>query len=187
MSTNTFRDANSPNGLFVGLRAMTTQNYTEANVKNGAQHESSVIATLAGSASYDTIFKTGAHPVALKSRTIGYTGDGVSALIYVDPVYTGGTVTPYYNPNNMTQVTGLSTITLGTTVTDVGTQAFASEHLLGSTSHQSKGIAARDLGQERILKPDTTYLFRLTSLDAQQQQVSSYLSWYEGLLDLPLP
>lgn len=176
-----------PSGVFAGLRAVTVQSYTEANAKIGVEHEGSTLLTgVTGLAENDTIFLTGSLSVALKQRTISYSGTGVTASIYEAPAYTGGTPAVYQNASNINPVTGLSQIIVGATVTDDGTLAFAPNHLLGSASQQGKGDVFAIPGSEKLLKPNTAYLFRLTSLDAMAQDISSFLSWYEGELDLPL-
>lgn len=187
MSTSTFFEKlGFPVGSFQGFRALNTQNYIESNIKLGVQHEGSTLVTIAGNGFLRTVFLTGSLPVALKSRSIGFTGVGVSALIFEGPTYTGGTPAAYENPNAINPVTGLSQIIVGSTVTDDGALIFAPEHLLGSTSQQNKGSGTREIGQEKIMKPNTAYLLRIESLDSQPQQVTSLLSWYEGGLDLPL-
>ena len=186
-SANTFFEKNGfPEGSFSGFRALNTQNYTEANIKLGAQHEGSTLFTVAGLGVNNTIFLTGALPVSLKHRQIGFTGTGVSAFIYKVPTYTGGTSVVYQNPNSINPVVGLSQIIVGSTVTNDGVLTFAPDHLIGSSSKQGKGSSPSNIGQEKILAPNTAYLLRLTSLDAQEQQITSHLSWYEGDLDLPL-
>ena len=177
-----------PTGIASGTRAINTQNYIEANIKLGFQHEwSNIVLALAGEASNDAIFITGALPTILKSNRIGYTGSGVTGYVYETPSYTGGTSSPIQNPNAINPVATLNQILTGATVSAPGTLIFAPEYSLGSTSQQSKGSPSRQLGQEKILKPNTTYLLRITSLDAQIQGITSALSWYEGVLDLPLP
>lgn len=176
-----------PEGAFQGFRALNVQNYIESNIKLGQQHEgSTLLLAVAGGAANNTIFQTGALPVALKSRNVGYTGTGVSTFIFEAPTFTGGASVPYENPNAINPETGLSQIIVGAIVTDDGTLVFAPEHLLGPTSQQAKGSGVNVLGQEKILAPNTAYLFRLVSLDAQAQDITSLLSWYEGELDLPL-
>ena len=176
----------SPEGLYSGSRAMTVQDYVEANVKLGVQHEGSTLLTVTGGGSNDTIFLTGSLPVSLKGRKITYSGLGVSAFIYKDPTYTGGTQVEYQNSNSINPVTGLSQIVVGATVTNEGDLSFAPVHSLGNTSNQGKGAVVSAIESEHILAPNTAYLLRLTNLDPQQQQVASHLSWYEGGLDLPL-
>ena len=181
-----YKVSDFPDGSFMGMRALNTQNYTESNIKLGVQHEGSTLLTIGGTSDNDTIFLTGAMPVILKSRSIGFTGSGVCTFIHQDPTYTGGTVAAYQNPNAINPVAGLSQIIVGANITADGDLQFAPEYLLGSTSQQGKGSGTREIGQEKILKPNTAYLFRITSLDNQTQDVTSLLSWYEGELDLPL-
>lgn len=175
-----------PDGVSVGRRAINVQTYTESNSKLGLQHEGSTLFTLAGSASNDTIFLTGDLPVSLKGRVLGYTGDGVTAEIFTGATYSGGVSAPYQNASDINPVTGLSQIIVGATITDEGSLAFAPNHLIGNTSNQGKGTASAVAGRESLLKPNTAYLFRITSLDTASQEVTSLLTWYEGLLDLPL-
>lgn len=44
-----------------------------------------------------------------------------------------------------------------------------------------------DLGQERIFRSNSVYHLRIASLDTQPQNISAYISWFEGDPDLPLP
>lgn len=176
-----------PEGITSGTRALTTQSYTEANSKLGVEHEGSTM-FVAGSLSVNnTFFVTGSLPVSLKGRVIGYTGDGVTAEIFTGATYTGGTSAPYQNASDINPVTGLSQIIVGATLTDEGVLAFAPDHLIGNTSNQGKGSTGAIIGREKLLKPNTVYLFRLTSLDSSSQTIASLLTWYEGPLDLPLP
>ena len=177
-----------PSGVFEGLRALTIQSYTEANSKSGVQHEGSTLLTaVAGLSSNDTIFLTGALPVALKGRIINFDGVGVKGEIYTGATYTGGTPVEYQNASDINRVAGLAQIIVGATVTNDGDLAFAPTYSFGNESNQGKGGIQSTLGGEKLLKPNTAYLLRLTSLDAQAQNISSFLTWYEGELDLPLP
>jgi len=173
-------------GYFNGLAGIISQTYTEANSKLGTQHEASALfEDVAGLASNNTIFITGALPLSLKGRVIGYSGLGVTAEIFRAPTYTGGTIAAYQNASDINPVTGLSQIITGATVTAPGTLVFAPDYLIGNTSNQGKGDPGKVLGRERLLRRNTTYLLRLTSLDTQPQDITSLLSWYEGELDLP--
>jgi hypothetical protein len=187
MSGVPYKSNNFEAGCFSGTRALTTQSYTEANSKNGTEHEgSTLLLAVAGGSSNDTFFVTGALPVSLKGRVIGYTGDGVTAEIFTGATYTGGASVPYQNASDINPVSGLSQIIVGATVATEGALAFAPNHLIGNTSIQGKGTAAVISGREHLLKANTTYLFRLTSLDTTAQDITSLLTWYEGDLDLPL-
>jgi len=180
-------DRSAPKGAYEGVRAITTQTYTEANSKLGAEHEgSTLLIAVAGGAENDTIFLTGAKTVSLKGRVIGFTGKGVTAEIFEAPSYTGGTSAPYQNASAINPITGLAQIIVGATVTAAGTLVFAPDYLIGNTSRQGKGTSGAVVGREKLLKANTAYLFRLTSLDNQPQDISSLLTWYEGDLDLPI-
>ena len=181
-----FEKMGFPNGIFQGFRAITTQTYTEANSKLGVEHEGSTLFTAAGLSVNNTFFVTGSLPVALKGRVIGFTGDGVTAEIFTGATYTGGTSVDYQNASDINPVTGLSQIIVGAALVDEGVLAFAPDHLIGNTSNQGKGSTGAIVGREKILKPNTTYLFRITSLDSASQSIASLLTWYEGELDLPL-
>lgn len=177
-----------PKDIFNGRRAITTQSYTEANVKLGVQFEASKLwpAIAAGGVTY-SIFKTGAKPVSLKARNLAFTGDGIKSDIFANPVYSGGTPDfVYYNSSDISDLVGEVDITISPTVTDEGTQVFASSYALGNTSKQGRGASGIAVGAESILKPNTEYLLKLTSLGGDAQDISSFLYWYEGDLDLPL-
>tara|TARA_R110000772_G_scaffold154265_1_gene265239 strand:- start:902 stop:1474 length:573 start_codon:yes stop_codon:yes gene_type:complete len=184
---NSILEEGFPVGVTSGTRAITTQSYTEANSKLGVEHEGSTLFTATGLSTNDTFFVTGALTVALKGRVIGFTGDGVAAEIFTGATYTGGTSAPYQNASDINPVAGLSQIIVGATVATEGSLAFAPDYLIGNTSNQGKGSSGQVAGREKLLKANTTYLFRITSLDAASQDITSLLTWYEGELDLPLP
>lgn len=177
-----------PIGITTGVRAITTQSYTEANSKNGAQHESSIFhENIAGGGVINTIMSVGSLPLALKGRVLGYTGKGVKAQVFKLATYTGGTPFQIHNASDINPITSLSQILTGAVVTSQGVEAFAPDYLIGNTSNQGKGTSGVVVGREKILNRNTDYLLRLTSLDSQAQDITSLLTWYEGELDLPLP
>ena len=178
----------APDGLYSGLRAMTVQSYTEANVKNGMQYEvSSYNAALAANGNQRTIFITGAKPAAIKARLVAFDGAGIEARVYKAPTYSGGTSVPYFNLSDINPVTGGVQILAGATITAPGTEFGARSYLIGSIQPGSQSAGSFSVaGQERSLAPNTTYMLELISMDtAKAQRASAYLSWYEGGLDLP--
>jgi hypothetical protein len=179
---------NVPNGLFSGTRAMTVQGYIEANVKNGVQYESSSPVTLLGAgANIDTIFITGSKPVIIKDRIVKFNGVFLTTKVYRAPAYTGGTPRVSYNLNDITPVVSTVQIIGGATVTDVGTEFGAATYDIGSTGIGNVQISTYSAtGVERILRPNTVYLQRITNEDAAAQSVAGTLTWYEGVTDLPL-
>lgn len=181
----------SPDGLYTGTRAMTVQYYTEANVKNGAQHALATYnpAMPAAPGFTDIVVITGALPISIKGRAFQWDGAGIQLDTYRSPTYTGGTPTPYYNMSDINPLTGLAQILFAPTVTDLGVRISPTRTLLGSTGQGNSVLssAAKDAdGLESILAPNTAYLFRTTSLHSSTQRISSFSTWYEGGLDLPL-
>jgi hypothetical protein len=179
-----FSGSTIPNEVTGGDKAITVQGYGDLNAKYGKQQEASTTLQLAGLASNYTLFITGSLPVILKGREISYTGEGVLADIYREPVYTGGSVVDTHNANDINPVAPQVRIWTGITVTNNGILRFATRPSLGNTSNQGKGGNVA-LGSDRILRPNSVYLLVLTSTDSQQQTVSSFLTWYEGKPDVP--
>jgi hypothetical protein len=180
--------SNIPDGVFIGTRAMTVQGYTESNVKNGVQFNTSRrVVSLAGNTNSDSIFLTGAKPVILKARKIGYTGNGVSASIYTSPTFTGGITASITNPNNINPAPSTITLLSSPVITNIGTLTTAIAYSEGNITSQGRGNAEATLGEEVIMRPNTAYLLRVTSLDSAAQNFNAYLSWYEGSPDLPRP
>jgi len=177
-----------PDGAFSGLRALTFQNYVEANVKNGVQYEvSSDTLALANGASIDTIFITGANPIVIKNRLVKFNGTHLTTRVYRTPTYTGGSIVPYFNLNDRNSIAGTVVIRAGATVTAVGTEFGAPTFDIGSAGNGNSSLSTYStLGIERLLAPNTTYLQRITNDSGATQEVSSYLTWYEGQTDLPL-
>ena len=187
----------APDGLYTGLRAETQQTYDEANKKNGTQWEASrrVTGVTSGQKLY-SIIKTGVMPVDLKSRELGFTGNGVIGRIYVgftpvtlpapDPVYNMrkgmqaardfelyAIASPHASWSNL--ATNPVTLRIG-----------ADLILEGNTANQSKGSPLKAAGSNRILDlPNTEYLLEIESLDIQN--ISARLEMYNGWLDLPRP
>lgn len=178
----------APAGAYSGLRALTTQSYNEANVKNGVQYEISAdTPALAAGANTDVIFTTGVNPVLIKGRQVKFNGLSLVTRVYRAPTFTGGTVTPYFNLNDRNPVTGTAVVRTGATVTAPGTEFGAPTFDLGSSGVGNSSLSTYSVpGIERLLAPNTTYLLRITNDSAAVQRVTSYLTWYEGGTDLPL-
>lgn len=178
----------TPDGVFSGLRATTFQGYTEANVKNGVQYEvSNNVAALANAANLDTIFITGANPVLIKSRLVKFNGTSLLTRVYRAPTYTGGTPVAYFNLNDRNPVAGGVSILGGANVTAPGTEFGAPTYDIGSEGQGNSSLSTYStFGVERLLRPNTTYLQRITNDSGAAQRVTGFLTWYEGGTDLPL-
>lgn len=172
-----------------GQAGVIVQGFPEANAKNGTQWE--VQRRLEGMAlnqEATSIIRTGNLPVDLKERLFAYTGLGIEANIYMNPVYTGGTTVgnEIYNMNTIPGVpaTLQTQVLTGFTLTSPGQRVGTPLTLIGPAQVQGKGSLLSAYGRNRILAPNTSYLLVFKSLDADQT-VTARLEFYEGELDLP--
>lgn len=157
----------------------------QINIRTGGTEEGKIfnasrrVTGVAAGANLDSIFLTASTPVLFFSRIIGRTGTGVSASIFRDTTYTGGVVAETYNTNDLMLPTSAITLLSGVTVTLLGPQTVATGFGLGNTSNQGQGALAT-LGEPLLMRPNTAYLLRITSLDSAVQDISSNIAWYEG-------
>ncbi|AKU42656.1 hypothetical protein [Vibrio phage H188] len=177
-----------PGGLFTGLRAMTVQNYTEANVKNGKQFGVSLEIKIPSDGTVYYSFKTpsGDDRISLKNRIITTDG-GIRYTPRAGAAFSNtATVVPITNFNaNSTNATGVTAFLVGT-VTNEGTPFDVVRSASGTGGgNVTQGIFAGD-GIERILQPDTEYLLKFENLDNQERFIIYQITWYEGELDLPI-
>lgn len=171
---------------FRGLRALVTSSYVEANVKNGLQFEASVYDAVAAGTNFDVEFQTGAKPVVIKNRQVAFTGTVITANVYEAPTTSAGTAGTVYNLNRLKPVTATASFKAAPTVTATGTQVGATTYGLGGSGVGPSVVSAfAASGVERVLKPNTKYLLRITNNDAAAQKVAAYITWYEGTPDLP--
>lgn len=179
-----------PDGLYAGQRAMTVQNYTEANVKNGVQYELTTFVTLPGSGTSSYIITTAGKPAILKGRSISLDGLGIKMEIFKDTTYTGGTPLQSYNLNTYIAIPSTVVVRGAPTILTVGTKAGADRYILGNNPAANTNVVSSTAfsdaaGNELILAPNTVHHFRTTSLDTDPQTVYSYNTWFEGTPDLP--
>lgn len=174
--------------VFVGTQAMTVQSFVEANCKNGTQFELATADTaFAAGATRDFVVITGSNPILIKNRVFQFTGGQITTAIYRDPVYTGGTPAPYYNLSDINPMVGETQILGLPTVTNVGVQIAPSVVILGNVPQTGQAQVATNAensppGLERVLRPNTTYLFRTVNTSAATMAYSTKSTWYEGPL-----
>jgi hypothetical protein len=172
--------------IMVGLDALTTQSFIEANCKNGVQYEVTTFdpALLSGGIR-DFVVTTGSKPIVIKGRVFTFTGDQITTAVYKNPTYTGGTTVPYYNLSDINPVTGEAVLIGAPTVTAVGTQFGATYTHLGEIPQTGQAVSVVRAegsfqGAERILAPNSVYLFRTTNTGALTSIFTSKNTWYEG-------
>jgi hypothetical protein len=102
-------------------------------------------------------------------------GDAMGFL-YEGSVVTGGTAITALNKNRNSLITSQSAALSSPTVTTLGTPIL-SQILIGGQGKKAGGgaIGSSDL----ILKPLTTYLFRLTNVNGTAHAAEIILEWYE--------
>jgi hypothetical protein len=102
-------------------------------------------------------------------------GDAMGFL-YEGSVVTGGTAITALNKNRSSLTTSQSAALLNPTVTTLGTPIL-SQILIGGQGKKAGGgaVGSSDL----ILKPLTTYLFRLTNVNGTDHAAEIVLEWYE--------
>jgi hypothetical protein len=102
-------------------------------------------------------------------------GDAMGFL-YEGSVVTGGTAITALNKNRNSLVTSQSAALSNPTVTTLGTPIL-SQILIGGQGKKAGGgaVGSSDL----ILKPLTTYLFRLTNVNGTDHAAEIVLEWYE--------
>lgn len=173
--------------VYVGTQAFTTQSFIEANCKNGVQYQLSTYnPTFTAGATTDFIVSTGAKPVLIKNRQFNFDGNILTTTVYKNPTFSGGTIIPYYNMSDINPVTGLTEIRATPTVTVVGTQISPSVTILGSIPQGGNAVTSTNAqsdveGLERVLSPNTNYLFRTVN-NGVTCRVSTISSWFEGAL-----
>ena len=191
MSKRTYTDKGIPEGSFEGLRALNIQSYIESNVKLGLQHEVGFYnpAFAAAAVGY-FLMQTGSKPAVLKGRRIEFDGLGIQSTVFKNPTFTGGTPATIFNLNHKNPVVPEVVLLTEPSVTVEGTQVQATKtylgaSLIGNQIQIQAGLEAQ--GLEYIYAPNTTYLFKLESIDPTDiQRISSFATFYEGGLDLPL-
>jgi len=168
--------------VYTGYKAFTIQNFIESNVKNSTQWEfSSQNLALAAGAFQDAVFIVGDQPVLIKSRQIVFTGAAVTAQVFETPTYTGGTTASIYNLNRITPTACLSSIKTGVTASATGTQIAAPTFAYGTDAQGNRVVGTFTVtGLERVLKPNTTYLLRITNNDTVTCKIGTYVTFYEG-------
>lgn len=103
------------------------------------------------------------------------TGDAVGYL-YEGASVTGGTSITPLNKNRDSAIASQGVALLNPTVTSLGT-AILSQILIGGQGKKASGDSMHS--SDLILKPLTTYLFRLTNVNGTAHAAEMILGWYE--------
>lgn len=96
--------------------------------------------------------------------------------IYEDPTTSGGTAMTIHRRNRNINSTSAAAAVLNPTVSALGTEIF-SEFI--ASGQGGTGAGGGSFTQEFVLKPLTTYLFRITNTNSQAHVAELLLDWYE--------
>lgn len=107
--------------------------------------------------------------------TFQYESPGESEFyLYEDPTTSGGTAMTIYKRNRNVLTSSSGAAVLDPTVSSVGTEIFSEFVPAGN-----KGGGGSTYTFEYVLKPLTTYLLRLTNVNAQAHPANLRIEWYE--------
>lgn len=174
--------------MLTGVAAITTQPYTEVNSKFGVQWELSFYspALVASTGVAYVAIETGAKYVIIKDIKSTFTSDTIATDLFKGSTYTGGSVIPYYNLRDDSPVAGLVTFKGGITGVTLNTQVSPSIVHLGTVSSGNRTVSSitGGFGVERILMPNSVYVYRIRNLSSTTpSDVSGIVTWYEGITD----
>lgn len=103
-------------------------------------------------------------------------GGDAELYVYEGATVTGGTAFTAVRRNRVIESTSQSAVLINPTVTNIGTEIGA--HVIsGGTGKHAGGAGTNAL--EHVLKPLTTYLFRLTNVNGTAHMAELILEWYE--------
>lgn len=182
-----------PDGAYTGLRALVTQPYTEANVKNGLQFYIRAVWNKAGPIPAGETRKSwvsvGDSPLIVKLRIVEFDAEELRLDIYSGPTgVTGGQV---ITPRNYNRVNALPTVLQAkknvSTVSD-GTPFDPDdpEHFFGSANAPQRNPGALPQGRERILPANSEFIVAFTNTGIGNARVQYFLDFYQGGTDLPI-
>jgi hypothetical protein len=106
-------------------------------------------------------------------------GGETEVYVYESPTTSGGTSMTLHRRNRVINTASQGVAVLNPTVTAVGTE-FYSELITSAEGQGNRsGAGGRGTSFEFILKPLTTYLFRLTNVNGSSQMAELRIDWYE--------
>lgn len=175
-----------PDGVANGLRALNVQSYTESNTKLGTQfYFQSQVPSIAAAGTFAYGFTTGALPVLVKDRQLMAYGAQVTLQLFKQPTFSGGTPVAVQNYNDINPVASTVIVAKGVTVSSQGTAWDDAARIFGAPSTAQRSSSGFSPGGDRVLRPNSTYLILITNPDNAAAQVDYYLTWFEGVPDLP--
>jgi len=122
-----------------------------------------------------------AWPAGLEAHAfVDYQCGGEAEIYaYESATTSGGTAMTLHRRNRIITTASQAAAVLNPTVSAVGTE-FYSEIITSAEGQGNRsGAGGRGISFEFILKPLTTYLFRLTNVNSSSQMAEMRIDWYE--------
>jgi hypothetical protein len=116
---------------------------------------------------------SGIYPHAVFNYQCG--GDS-RFYVYEDPTTSGGTALTIHRRNRALATTSTGAAVYAPTVSATGTEIFAE---IITSGQGGTGAGGGGYTYEYVLKPLTTYLFRLTNINSQAHIAELLIEWYE--------
>jgi hypothetical protein len=98
---------------------------------------------------------------------------------YENATTNGGTAMTLHNRNRSINRNSQGAAVLNPTISSVGTEFYAEFISSASGPGHSSGSGGGNFSFEFVLKPLTTYLFRLTNVNSASQMAELRIDWYE--------
>ena len=96
--------------------------------------------------------------------------------VYESPTTSGGTALTIHRRNRALETTSTGVAVYAPTVSNLGTEIFGE---IITSGQGGTGAGGGGYTYEYVLKPLTTYLFRLTNINAQAHIAELLIEWYE--------
>jgi hypothetical protein len=122
-----------------------------------------------------------AFPAGVEAHaSIDYQSGGETEVyVYESPTTSGGTSMTLHRRNRVINTASQGVAVLNPTVSAVGTEFYSELITSAEGSGNRSGSGGRGVSLEFILKPLTTYLFRLTNVNSSSQMAELRIDWYE--------
>jgi hypothetical protein len=106
-------------------------------------------------------------------------GGETEVYVYESPTTSGGTSMTLHRRNRVNNTASQGVAVLNPTVSAVGTEFYSELITSAEGPGNRSGSGGRGFSFEFILKPLTTYLFRLTNVNGSSQMAELRIDWYE--------
>ena len=122
-----------------------------------------------------------AWPAGLEAHAfVDYQCGGEAEIYaYEGSTTSGGTAMTLNRRNRVITTASQAAAVLNPTVSAVGTEFYSEVITSAEGQGNRSGAGGRGISFEFILKPLTTYLFRLTNVDSSSQMAEMRIDWYE--------